>query len=240
MCLVFSYSKREGRSNSAKMKLEKTLHLVLSLLPHPPYSPNLASSYSYHFRSLQNALNYKKKSWVDQMKTVVENYLSSKTAAFSGEESTSYVINRKRLLKITVNIQLIEINLLLNYSCINYILLKAEIIYESSQYLSVYLSISARLIIYIYVYIYMYIYIYIYMYIYIHECECVCGVCVCMCKRVCMSIFSAGSENKKVVWHLSIYLSLSLSIYLSISMYLSILKPVPCSYLYCIVSYMNS
>ena len=52
-----------------------------SVLPHPPYSPDLASIDFYFFRFLQNTLN--EKNFLireDQMKMFVENVLSSKAA----------------------------------------------------------------------------------------------------------------------------------------------------------------
>ena len=49
-----------------------------AVLPHPSYSLDLALSCFNLFSSLQNALNNKKSSQEDQMKTFVENFLSLK------------------------------------------------------------------------------------------------------------------------------------------------------------------
>ena len=47
-------------------------------------------------------------------------------------------MNGKKWFKIMVNILLIEINSLLNYSWINHIFTRMEIKYESSQYIYIY------------------------------------------------------------------------------------------------------
>ena len=61
---------------------KKILDLSCSILPHPPYFPDLAPSDFYLFPSLQNALNEKKFSQVDQMKTFMENLLRLKPTVF--------------------------------------------------------------------------------------------------------------------------------------------------------------
>ena len=52
---------------------------------------------------------------------------------FTWKESTSYLMNGKRWFKIMVNMLFIEINLLLNYSWMNYILLKWKLFMSPSN-----------------------------------------------------------------------------------------------------------
>ena len=61
---------------------EKILDLGWSVLSHPPYSPDLTSSDFHLFCSLQNALNDKKFSQEDEVKTFVENIFNLKPAEF--------------------------------------------------------------------------------------------------------------------------------------------------------------
>ena len=58
------------------------LDLGWSVLPHPPYSTDLAPSYFNLFRSLKNALNKKCFSQEDQEKKFMENLLRLKPAEF--------------------------------------------------------------------------------------------------------------------------------------------------------------
>ena len=111
-----------ARPNSTRITQEKILDLGWTLLP---YSLDLVSSnFHFFFCSLQNVLLDKKYFEKELVKTFAED-LNSKLS-FTKEESTSYLI--KRWFKIMVNILLIEMNSLLNYSWINYILLKQKLI----------------------------------------------------------------------------------------------------------------
>ena len=111
---------------------EKILDLGWSVLPHPPYLPDFTQSnfsikYSDNFprrlgENVWRKLLALKSSWI-----------------LRGINKLPY----KCQVVIQNNGELIEINLLLNYSWINYILLK-QIIYDSTWY------------IYIYIYIYIY------------------------------------------------------------------------------------
>ena len=58
------------------------MDLGWSVLSYLPYSPDLAPSDFHFFRSLQNVLKNKKFSQEEQVKTFVENFLSSKPAEF--------------------------------------------------------------------------------------------------------------------------------------------------------------
>ena len=68
------------KPNSVRITQEKKnkLNLDWSVLTYPPYSTDLSPSDFHLFRSLQNILNDKKYSQEDQMKTFVQNILSSK------------------------------------------------------------------------------------------------------------------------------------------------------------------
>ena len=52
---VLLYNKHKARFN--KIKLENLLHLDCSVLPHPPYSRNMALSDFHVFPPLQNTIN---------------------------------------------------------------------------------------------------------------------------------------------------------------------------------------
>ena len=67
------------------------------------------------------------------MKTFVENLLAKTQRNFAWNESTSYLINGKRWFKIMTYILLIEIKTLLNYSWINYTLLKRILFISTSS-----------------------------------------------------------------------------------------------------------
>ena len=92
---------------------ERLLNLGWSVIPHPPYSPHLASSEFHLFHFLQNApidKNFLKIRWKYLWKT----FWAQKQQDFTGEESANYLINGKVSSKITANILLIKINALLN------------------------------------------------------------------------------------------------------------------------------
>jgi len=52
------------------------------VLPHPPYSPDLAPSDYYLFRSLQNALNGKKFTSDEDIKLFIESFFAEKDKNF--------------------------------------------------------------------------------------------------------------------------------------------------------------
>ena len=106
------------RQPSVRIIQEKILDLDWSVLPHPPYSPDLASSdfCLFFFSTKWQKTFLKRIRWKCFQKTSwAQNQVN-----FTWEESTNYLINGKRWFKIMANILLIE---LLNYSWINHILL---------------------------------------------------------------------------------------------------------------------
>ena len=70
------------RPHSTRIIQEKILDLDWSVLPHQPYTPAFVLSDFHLLRFLQIALNNKKFSQEDQVKMLVENFLSSKSAEF--------------------------------------------------------------------------------------------------------------------------------------------------------------
>lgn len=61
---------------------QKFLELGWELLPHPPYSPDIAPSDFHLFRSLQNSLNGKKFSSLDDIKNHLEIFFAGKPEKF--------------------------------------------------------------------------------------------------------------------------------------------------------------
>ena len=105
----------------AKIIQEKQLDSGCSVLPYLPYSLDFTPSDFYLFPSLQNAMNDK-----DQMKLFVESLLSLKPAKFylrginKLPDDWQEVIENKDEYNIDWNL------FILNYSWINYILLKGN------------------------------------------------------------------------------------------------------------------
>ena len=122
--------------NRQDIMQEKILDLGWSVLPHPPYSPDLASSDFNLFHSLWNALNDKKFSQENHVKTFGKTFWAQNQLNLTWEESTSYLIDGKKWRKMLGNILLIEINSLFNDSWINYVLRKQKL---STQYISVWI-----------------------------------------------------------------------------------------------------
>lgn len=60
----------------------KLLRLGWDVLPHPPYSPDLAPSDYHLFRSLQNSLNGKSFAHVEAIKLHLDQFFNNKTQAF--------------------------------------------------------------------------------------------------------------------------------------------------------------
>ncbi len=67
--------------HNAKVTQEKIRELQWELLPHPVYSPDLAPSDYYLFRSLQNYLNWKQYE-NDEVKSDLTAFFASKPASF--------------------------------------------------------------------------------------------------------------------------------------------------------------
>ncbi|KAG5309270.1 SETMR methyltransferase, partial [Acromyrmex insinuator] len=71
-----------ARPHTAIITQQKLVQLGWDVLPHPPYSPDLASSDYHLFQSLQNSLNGK--SFADQtaVKTYLDRFFASKPQTF--------------------------------------------------------------------------------------------------------------------------------------------------------------
>ena len=115
------------RLHSIRITLEKILDLDCSILPHPPYSPDLTPS-NFHLY-LQNALKDKRFSQ-DEVKTFVENLLSSKPAEFNLRGINKHSVEWQEVIQNDE----IDWNSLLNYSSINFFT-QMKIIYDPTQYI---------------------------------------------------------------------------------------------------------
>ncbi|KOC58688.1 Histone-lysine N-methyltransferase SETMAR, partial [Habropoda laboriosa] len=71
-----------ARPHAAKITQEKIKELGLELLPHPPYSPDLAPSDYHLFRSLEHTLRGKKFTNVGEVKTHFEKFFNEKSKDF--------------------------------------------------------------------------------------------------------------------------------------------------------------
>ena len=71
-----------ARPHTARITQEAILQLQLSVLPHPPYSPDLAPTDYLLFRSLQNFLNGKIFKSQEQVRQAVEEFFESEPTAF--------------------------------------------------------------------------------------------------------------------------------------------------------------
>ena len=71
-----------ARPHAARVTLEKVLELGWPVLPHPPYSPDLAPTDYHLFRSLQISLMETNFCNEDQVQEFVKNFFTSKPAAF--------------------------------------------------------------------------------------------------------------------------------------------------------------
>lgn len=71
-----------ARPHVAKSTREKLLELEWEVLPHPPYSPDLAPTDYHLFRALQNFLNGKTFTNDAELETAVEDFFQSKPVEF--------------------------------------------------------------------------------------------------------------------------------------------------------------
>ena len=71
-----------ARPHIAGITIEKLKQFGWEVLPHPPYSPDIAPSDYYLFRSLQNFLNGKKFHNEEALKSNISNFFQSKPKEF--------------------------------------------------------------------------------------------------------------------------------------------------------------
>jgi histone-lysine N-methyltransferase SETMAR len=71
-----------ARPHIAKSTCQKLLELGWTVLPHPPYSPDLAPTDYYLFRSLSNHLTEKNFDHEDDLKLDLTNFFSQKSTEF--------------------------------------------------------------------------------------------------------------------------------------------------------------
>ena len=71
-----------ARPHVAKITAGRISELNWEVLPHPPYSPDLAPSDYLLFRSFQNYLDGRKLANVEAIKTAIETYIASKPDKF--------------------------------------------------------------------------------------------------------------------------------------------------------------
>ena len=71
-----------ARPHTAEESREKFAHLGYDLLPHPPYSPDLAPSDYHLFRSMQHHLKGRRFHNNEQLMSAVDEFFASKPASF--------------------------------------------------------------------------------------------------------------------------------------------------------------
>ena len=71
-----------ARPHCAKRTMEKINELGWEVLPHPPYSPDIAPSDFHLFRSLQHFLCGKKFESLDGIQYAISSYFATKTIDF--------------------------------------------------------------------------------------------------------------------------------------------------------------
>ena len=80
-CITFH---QEARRHASLLTRQKLLQLGWEVLIHPPYSPDIAPSDFHLFRSLQNSLNGKSFSSLEDCKRHLEQFLAQKYKIFWG------------------------------------------------------------------------------------------------------------------------------------------------------------
>jgi histone-lysine N-methyltransferase SETMAR len=68
--------------HTALITKEKIAQFGWTVMPHPPYSPDLAPTDYKAFQSLQNWLNGKNFETDEEVKASIQNWIDSKTVAF--------------------------------------------------------------------------------------------------------------------------------------------------------------
>jgi histone-lysine N-methyltransferase SETMAR len=74
-----------ARPHTAKLTREKIRELGWEVLPHPPYSPDIAPSDYHLFRSLQSFLNGQRYCNYDEVKNALSSFFASKSDKFYSE-----------------------------------------------------------------------------------------------------------------------------------------------------------
>ncbi|KAG6795134.1 Ammar1 transposase [Apis mellifera caucasica] len=72
----------DARPHTSLVTRQKLLELGWDVLPHPPYSPDLAPSDYFLFRSLQNSLNGKNFNNDDGIKSYLIQFFANKNQKF--------------------------------------------------------------------------------------------------------------------------------------------------------------
>lgn len=88
-----------ARPHSAKKTLDKIKELGWEVLPHPPYSPDIAPSDYYLFRSLQHFLSDKKFRNEEDVKNGVSTYFNQKPSSFYKAGIESLAIRWQKVIE---------------------------------------------------------------------------------------------------------------------------------------------
>ena len=76
------FHRDDARPHTSLITRQKLLELGWDVLPHPPYSPDLAPSDYFLFRSLQNSLNDKNFNNDDDIKSYLIQFFANKNHKF--------------------------------------------------------------------------------------------------------------------------------------------------------------
>ncbi|KAG6799541.1 Ammar1 transposase [Apis mellifera caucasica] len=76
------FHRDNARPHTCLVTRQKLLELGWDVLPHPPYSPDLAPSDYFLFRSLQNSLNGKNFNNDDDIKSYLIQFFANKNQKF--------------------------------------------------------------------------------------------------------------------------------------------------------------
>jgi histone-lysine N-methyltransferase SETMAR len=87
-----------ARPHIANTTHQKLLDLGWTVLPHPPYSPDLAPTDYHLFRSLAAFLDKNKFDDEDHLKQELENFFKQKSTEFDGEGISSLPVRWKKVI----------------------------------------------------------------------------------------------------------------------------------------------
>ena len=79
-CLLYEF--QQGRNSLAKLLEEKLETFGWNIIPHPPYSPDIAPTDFHPFRSMQNFLDGKEFRNDEKVKSVIFTFFASKPQSF--------------------------------------------------------------------------------------------------------------------------------------------------------------